>query len=62
MAYIIKYIEKSGEKLVYSRGLPQFFISDIMDDDIAAPIGLKDKNFCCSAILYVGTKAAIWAK
>jgi len=62
VAYIIKYIEKSGEKLVYSRGLPQFFISDIMADDIAASIGLEDKNFCCSAILYVGTKAAIWAK
>lgn len=44
VAYIIKYIEKSGEKLVYSRGLPQFFISDIMDDDIAAPIGLEDKK------------------
>ena len=45
VAYIIKYIEKSGEKLVYSRGLPQFFISDIMDDDIDAPIGLEDKKF-----------------
>lgn len=44
VAYIIKYIEKSSEKLVYSRGLPQYFISDIMDDDIAAPIGLEDKK------------------
>ncbi len=44
VAYILKYIEKSGEKIVYSRGLPQYFISDIMDDDIAAPIGLEDKK------------------
>ncbi len=44
VAYILKYIEKSGEKIVYSRGLPQYFISDIMDDDIAGPIGLEDKK------------------
>ena len=44
VAYILKYIEKSGEKIIYSRGLPQYFISDIMDDDIAAPIGLEDKK------------------
>ena len=44
IAYILKYIEKSGEKIVYSRGLPQYFISDIMDDDIAGPIGLEDQK------------------
>ena len=53
IAYILKYIEKSGERLVYSRGLPQFFISDILDDDVACRIGLEDKklllfdNFSC---------------
>lgn len=31
MAYIMKYIEKSGERIVYSKNLPQFFLSDIMD-------------------------------
>jgi len=31
---MVKYIEKTGEKIVYSRGLPQFFISDVMDEDI----------------------------
>lgn len=51
--YILKYIEKTGEKIVYSRGLPQFFISDIMDDDIICRIGVEDKklllfdNFIC---------------
>ena len=44
LAYLIKYIEKSGERIVYSRGLPQYFISDIMDDDIACPFGLEDRK------------------
>jgi hypothetical protein len=44
VAYIMKYIEKSGEKIVYSKGLPQYFISDIMDDDILCPFGLEDRK------------------
>lgn len=44
IAYIIKYIEKTGEKIVYSKGLPQFFISDVMDEDIICPFGLEDKK------------------
>ena len=53
LAYIMKYIEKSGEKIVYSRNLPQYFISDIMDDDIVCPIGEENQklllfdNFGC---------------
>ncbi len=53
VTYILKYIEKSGEKIVYSRGLPQFFISDIMEDDVICPIGEEDQklllfdNFSC---------------
>ena len=53
MAYIMKYIEKSGEKIIYSRGLPQFFISDIMEDDVVTQIGMEEKklllfdNFVC---------------
>lgn len=44
MTYLMKYIEKSGEKIVYSRNLPQYFISDIMDDDVVKTIGLEDKK------------------
>lgn len=44
IAYIVKYLEKSGEKIVYSKGLPQFFISDIMDKDVVCRIGLEDKK------------------
>ena len=65
LAYIMKYIEKSGEKIVYSKGLPQFFISDIMDDDIVCPIGLEDKKMllfddftCWDEGEYIGTVSA----
>lgn len=44
LGYIIKYLEKSGERIVYSKGLPQFFISDIMDDDVVCPIGMEDQK------------------
>jgi hypothetical protein len=44
VAYIMKYLEKTGEKIVYSKGLPQYFISDIMDEDILCPFGLEDKK------------------
>lgn len=44
VAYIVKYIEKSGEKLVYSGGLPQFFLSDVMDEDVVCLCGLEDKK------------------
>ena len=51
--YLLKYIEKSGERLVYGGDLPTYFKSDIMDEDIACSIGLDDRkkllfdNFNC---------------
>jgi hypothetical protein len=44
MAYLMKYIEKSGEKIVYSKGLPQYFISDILDDDVVCRIGMEEQK------------------
>lgn len=44
VAYLTKYLEKSGERLVYSKGLPQYFVSDIMDDDVACTIGQEDRK------------------
>lgn len=44
LAYLMKYIEKTGEKIVYSKGLPQYFISDILDNDIVCTIGQEDKK------------------
>ena len=42
--YILKYIEKSGTKIVYSRNLQQYFVSDIMDDDALCTIGQEDRK------------------
>jgi len=44
LAYILKYIEKSGEKIVYSRGLPMYFISDINDKDVLCWFGVEDRK------------------
>ncbi len=59
--YMVKYIEKTGEKLVYSRGLPQYIISDIMDEDIICyldeeerKIILSDEFDCWDEGCYIG--------
>lgn len=44
MAYILKYIEKTHEKIVYSRGLPVYIISDINEKDVLCNIGIEDKK------------------
>ena len=44
LAYLMKYMEKTGEKIVYSKNLPQYFISDILEDDIVCRIGQEDKK------------------
>ena len=61
ITYILKYIGKSGEKIVYSRGLPQFFISDIMDEDVVCTMGeeeqkllLFDRFTCWDEGYYIG--------
>ena len=62
LAYLMKYIEKTGEKIVYSRGLPQYFISDIMDDDVVCGIGVDERKLllfddfkCFDEGTYMGT-------
>ena len=44
IAYISKYIEKSGERIVFSKNLPEYFISDIWEEDVVCNIGLEDKK------------------
>ena len=52
-AYLMKYIGKSDERIVYSKNTPAYFISDILDEDVACTIGQEDKklllydNFSC---------------
>ena len=61
-AYLMKYIEKSGEKIVYSRGIPQFFITDVLEDDVITRIGMEEKKLllyddfsCFDEGVYMGT-------
>lgn len=44
MMYLLKYLEKTGEKIVYSRGLPMYFISDISEKDVLCKYGIDDKK------------------
>ena len=44
VVYLLKYIKKSGERLVYGGKLPTYFKSDIMDEDKACPYGVDDKK------------------
>ena len=43
-AYLIKYIEKSEERIVYSKNTPTYFISDILEDDVVCTIGQEDRK------------------
>lgn len=43
LGYLMKYIEKSGEKLIYG-DLPTYFVSDVIDEDILAPYGIDDRK------------------
>ena len=44
IGYLIKYLEKTNEKIVYSKNLPQFLIADILDKEVVCPVGKEDKK------------------
>ena len=52
LAYLMKYIEKTGGKIVFRKGLPQYFISDIMDDDIICRNGQEDKKLLLAKLCF----------
>lgn len=51
--YLLKYIGKSNERLIYGGKLPTYFKSDILDEDIACGYGVDERklllfdNFQC---------------
>ncbi len=51
--YLLKYIEKSGERLIYGGKLPTYFNGDILDEDVLCGYGVDDRkllladNFTC---------------
>lgn len=61
IAYISKYIEKSGERIVYSKNLPEYFISDIWEEDVVCNIGIEERKLllfddftCWDEGVYIG--------
>ena len=42
--YIIKYLEKTGERLVYGGKLPTYFVSDLLESDILCMTGIDDRK------------------
>ena len=44
IGYITKYINKTGEKVLYSRGLQTYFVTDIVENDVACTTGQEDRK------------------
>lgn len=42
IAYLMKYLDKSGERIVYSRNIPTYYVTDILDEDIVCNLGDDD--------------------
>ena len=60
-AYLMKYIEKTGERIVYSKNTFAYFYSDILDDDVVCTIGQEDRKLllfddfsCFDEGVYIG--------
>lgn len=51
--YMLKYIRKTNDKIIYSKHLQTFFVTDILEDDVVCTIGQEDRkillfdNFKC---------------
>ena len=51
--YMLKYIRKTGEKVIYSKHLQTYFVTDILEDDVVCTIGQENRkillfdNFKC---------------
>lgn len=44
LVYLLKYIEKTEERIVYSKGMAQYFISDIMEEDVVCRCGIGESK------------------
>ena len=42
--YILKYIRKTGEKVIYSKHLQTYFVTDILEDDVVCTIGQENRK------------------
>ena len=44
VSYILKYIRKTDEKVIYSKRLQTYFVSGILESDIVCTIGQEDRK------------------
>ncbi len=44
IAYVMKYMEKQNVKAVYSRGLYEYFLSDVLGRDVLAKMDISDET------------------
>ena len=42
--YMLKYIRKTNEKVIYSKHLQTYFVSDILESDIVCTIGQENRK------------------
>jgi hypothetical protein len=42
--YMLKYIHKTGEKVIYSKHLQTYYITDILEEDVVCRIGQEDRK------------------
>ena len=42
---MLKYISKNDEKVVYSRGLRTYIVSDVLDEDILCKMGDEEHGY-----------------
>lgn len=62
IACLSEFMEKIGKKIGYSKGLPQSFISDIMDEEISLYEGNEEKKSLLYDDFRGGTKASLLDK
>lgn len=43
--YMLKYITKNDERVVYSRGLKSYIVADILEEDILCPYGNEEHEY-----------------
>ena len=44
IAYLCKYMEKTGERMIFSKHLPQYYIGDILEEDVVMRTGNEERK------------------
>ena len=52
VTYISKYLEKSGERIVCSKGVKAYFVTDVLESDILCEFGVDNRKMVLSPNMY----------